>query len=81
MNARGNLPCIDHRTAPQPCASDESNNSDTDARSSPTGPSRCRCDAVLKSYLEASMRVILWIIGIIFLIGLLVVGGFFKMIF
>jgi len=27
------------------------------------------------------MKIILWIIGIIFLIGLLVVTGFFKLIF
>jgi len=27
------------------------------------------------------MKIILWIIGIIFVVGLLVVGGFFKLIF
>lgn len=30
---------------------------------------------------ETAMKIILWIIGIIFLIGLLVVAGFFKLIF
>jgi len=30
---------------------------------------------------KRAMKIFLWIIGIIFLIGLLVVGGFFKLIF
>jgi hypothetical protein len=45
------------------------------------GTRRSRCCRLDKTALEELMKVLLWIVAIIFLIGLLVVFGIFNLVF